>query len=536
MQRSGTFWATLSARQRLAALFLVLIAGIGLGVVVELASLGDAAIVDLLVDLVVGVLFLVAGVVSWQRRPGNRVGLLMAATSATWFAGGVLHRGPLTQLLLGYPTGHLSGRLATTFVVFAYVDALVESFVSVPLAGSLWAIGLAAFALQRVVNSAGPVRRGRLAPAVAALAIAIVVAGGALANTAGSQIDHWQLLVYDVLLATTALGLGADLLWGGWAEAAVTGLVVDLGDRDDAGTLRDRLGEALGDRSLEIGYWIAETTGFVDDAGRALILPAPGSGRRITRIEVGGEPLAVLIHDQAVLGDAALVDSVATAARIAVTNAHLQADIRTSVADVEASRRRIVQAADLQRQRIERELSAGPLTRIEWVGGVLHELRSTVDPDGSADAAYASAESELQSATGELRRFAQGVYPIELTTEGLERAVVALVRRSTTPVTTRIDVGRLPTPIETTAYFVCSEGLANIAKHAGASHVEILATTRDGWLRLVVVDDGVGGAKLAGSGLRGLADRVAAVGGRLRVVTPPEGGTRLEADLPMAET
>lgn len=534
MQRSGTWWPTLSARHTVAARLLVLIAGIGLGVVAELANVGHAAIADLLVDLVVGMLFLAGGVVSWQRRPDNRVGPLMVATSMTWFAGGVLHRGPLTQLVLGYPTGRLSGRFATIFVVFAYLDALVESFVSVPFASLSWAVGLAVFALQRVVASAGPVRRGRVLPAVAALAIAIALAGGSLASTTGSQVAQVQLLVYDILLAATAIGLVADLFWGGWAQAAVTGLVVNLGDRDEAGTLRDRLGEALGDRSLEIGYWIAESAGYVDDAGRLLKLPAPGSSRRTTPIEVAGEPLAVLIHDQAVLGDPALVDSVATAARIAVTNARLQAEIRTRVADVEASRRRIVQAADLQRQRIEHELSAGPMTRIERVGEMLHELRSTVDPDGTAGAAFAGAESELQNATAELRRFAQGMYPIELTTEGLERAVVALARRSATPVTIRINVGRLPTPIETTAYFVCSEGLANIAKHAEASRAEILATTRDGWLRLLVVDDGVGGANPAGSGLRGLADRVAAVGGRLQVVTPPEGGTRLEADLPVA--
>jgi signal transduction histidine kinase len=534
VQRSWIWWPTLSARTRTAARILVLIAGFGLGVVAELANVGHAGIADLVVDLAVGLLFLVGGVTAWQSRPDNRVGPLMVATSLTWFAGGVLHRGPLTQLLLGYPTGHLSGRLAASFVVFAYVDAGVESFVVVPFAGSLWAIGLAAFALQRVLASAGPVRRGRVSPAAAALAITIVVAGGALANTTGSQFNHGQLLAYDVLLAATALGLVADLHWGGWAEAAVTGLVVDLGDRDEAGTLRDRLGEALGDRSLEIGYWIAESAGYMDDAGRQLMLPAVGSGRRITPIEVGDEPLAVLIHDQAVLSDPALLDSVATAARIAVTNARLQAEIRTSVAEVDASRRRIVQAADLQRQRIEHELTAGPMTRIERVGEMLHELRSTVDPDGTAGAAFAGAESELQNAAGELQRFAQGVYPIELTKEGLAPAVVALARRSATPVTIRIDVGRLPTPIETTAYFVCSEGLANIAKHAEASQVEILATTRDGWLRLLVVDNGVGGANPAGSGLRGLADRVAAVGGRLRVVTPPEGGTRLEADLPLA--
>src|SRR5262249_28074750 len=164
-----------------------------------------------------------------------------------------------------------------------------------------------------------------------------------------------------------AVVLLVDLLRGRWSDAVVTGLIVDLGATADAGTLRAKLARALGDPSLVVGYRLPETGAFVDDAGRPVELPEPGSGRTATAIAERVEQVAVLVHDEALLADRNLVESVAAAARIAVANARLQADSRARAAELEASRRRIVEAADAQRRRLERELREGPERRLERV-------------------------------------------------------------------------------------------------------------------------------------------------------------------------
>lgn len=496
-----------------------------------LASTSRVSPDQIALDLFVGWLFVGGGTAIWNRRPSNRVGPLMIATGMAWFIGGVFHRGPLVHLLLAFPTGRLTGRATVVVVAFAYADGVIESFTSVQAATVALAVALAAAAVQRILRSSGPVRRGRAGATLAALGIAVALVSGRLAMIAGVDLRDMQLVAYELVLAATAIGLAADLIWGEWSRAAVTGLVVELGSRAEAGNLRDRLARALGDPSLVVGYSISESDGYVDEAGRMIELPAPRSGRVVTPIAQPSGPRTILIHDAAVLGDPALIASVAAAARVAVTNVQLQAEIHRRVAELEASQRRIVQAADVQRRRLERQLSAGAMARMTLVGGLLERVRSGAD--ASVEVEVAAAIGELGAVEDELRRFARGVYPATLAEGGLVAAVAGLADRSSTPVVVRMELDPLPASVETTAYFVCSEALANVAKHAHASRAEIVATVGEGRLQLVVIDNGVGGADLTGSGIRGLAGRVEALGGQLRVVSPPGGGTRLEVDLPI---
>jgi signal transduction histidine kinase len=215
------------------------------------------------------------------------------------------------------------------------------------------------------------------------------------------------------------------------------------------------------------------------------------------------------------------VDSVAAAARIAVANARLQADSRARAAELEASRRRIVEAADTQRRRLERQLRDGPEQRLARVA----ELVAGVDPD---------LERALVTARAELQEFSRGIHPAVLTERGLEAALSELAARSPVPVEVSASAKRLPPAVEAAAYFVCSEALANVAKHAGASRATVEVGERAGLLRVEIADDGGGGAEIGrGSGLRGLADRVEALGGRLSVQSPPGEGTRVSAELPL---
>jgi signal transduction histidine kinase len=511
-------------------------AGIAFGLAVEWAfyspGLGPALTAA---DFAVGCALIVCGTVAWQRRPESRVGGLMGLAGFTWFLGNIgqpllyLHRGPLVHLHLSYPTGRLPIRLAQAVVAAAYVAAIVE-----PLAANdvltLTLSGLIAVtAVQVFLRTSGPARKAGGPALLAALAFAGVLALGAVNRLAGWDADHAVLWTYDAVIATIAVVLLRDLLRERWTEAVVTGLVVDLGDQD-VGTLRAKLARALGDPSLVVGYRVPEADGFVDDAGRPVELPSAGSGRVVTAIADGGEHVAVLVHDEALLADRHLVDSVAAAARVAVANARLQAEAHARAEELEASRRRIVQAADEQRRRLERELRLGAEQRLENVQALLAGARSAASAGGQE--AIATLEQELDATRRELREFAHGVHPGALTDGGLMPALLQLAERSPIPVAVTGDVARLPGPIEAGLFFICSEALANAVKHASASRISVDVRQEPERVVVKVVDDGVGGATpTSGSGLRGLADRVQALGGELQLDSPPGAGTKVSAEV-----
>jgi signal transduction histidine kinase len=238
------------------------------------------------------------------------------------------------------------------------------------------------------------------------------------------------------------------------------------------------------------------------------------------------------VHDEALLADRQLVESVAAAARVAVANARLQAEARTRADELEASRRRIVEAADAQRRRLEQELRLGAERRLDVVGGLLAEARAgAASGDGNL---IATLEAELADARRELQEFAHGIHPAALTERGLMSALEALADRSVVPVDVQGEVGRLPDAVEAALYFVCSEALTNASKHARATHVTIEVRDEPERVAVAVADDGIGGASVAGgTGLRGLADRVEALGGRFEVASPRGGGTRVVADVPL---
>jgi signal transduction histidine kinase len=231
----------------------------------------------------------------------------------------------------------------------------------------------------------------------------------------------------------------------------------------------------------------------------------------------------VLVHDLAVLDDPALLSAAGSAARLAVANARLQAEVGTRVGEVEASRRRIVEASDEQRGRLERELREGAERRLTRVAELLADSGEPL----------ADVRAGLDAARAELREFARGIHPATLTERGLGASVRELAGRSPITVEVAVPPARFPPAIEAAAYFVCAESLTNVAKHAEASQVRIGITQENGRLTVVVADDGTGGADPSrSSGLRGLSDRVEALGGRLAVDSPPGGGTRVMAELP----
>ena len=546
--------------------------------------------------------FLGAGLAAWNARPGHSIGsrmmvigLLAAAGAGVWqgqstlaYTAGMLCANCglalAAHIVVSFPSGRLTARAERWTLAYVYL----LSFGLGPLAalfphaaehcarcaehlGALdvgaWAassraydvtaaalgivaVGLVATLLVRRWRAATPPARRVMAPMLwAGLLGAVAVASGYLAVLAGrapgpTSFAHApaaaQTLVVLSRLALVAVPFGflGALLRTRVTRTTIGQLAAEL-DRAPSGIeLRDALARALGDPSLLVGYWAAELGCYVDPAGHPLD-PARATGDRVhTAIEGDDEPLAVLIHDPAVSEDQGLVEAVADAARLALENERLDAEIRAQIAKAQESRARIVAVAEEERRRMEAELHGGVHQRLAGVGLTLRllERRLQEQPSDQAATLLHRAQDEVTAAAAELRELARGVHPEALRREGLAGALRSVVDRSPVPVLVEGALARrFPDAVESCAYFVCSEALQNVAKYAQAQLAKVQLEADAEWLELTISDDGIGGAHLgAGSGLVGLRDRVEALGGTLAVSSRVGEGTVLIARLPLS--
>jgi len=530
---------------------LVWLVGVVVGLTAEWVGFGWGDPRHWIPDLAVGWTFVGCGLVAWARRPESRTGPLMAATGCTWFlwnfaSVGVavvawvaahlvyLHRGALVHLVLTYPSGRPGSRPVRGAVAAGYAVAVITPLWRSPGATILLAGLLVAVCARDAVRAVGRARRARLVALWAAAGLSVVLAGTAVARLLlpPEQVSGPLLLANELTLCVLAGALLAGLLVAPWQRAAVTDLVVELGEAR-SGTLRGELSRALGDPSLEIGYWLPERGAFVDAEGHVLALPDPGSGRSVTVVEHDGEPVAVLLHDPAVLEDPGLLEAVTSAAQLAVSNARLQGEVQARVEELAASRRRILDARDEERRRLERRLHEGAEQRLGELAVTLRQGRRSASDERTRQQ-IARTEDQLARTLEELRRLAHGLHPRILSEHGLEAALVALASEFPVPVEIDVTGSQPPLRVGVVAYFVCAEALANVAKHAAAARVTVAVAVGEGRVRVEVSDDGVGGADPArGSGLRGLADRVETIGGTLQVESAPGHGTRLAAEIPL---
>jgi signal transduction histidine kinase len=511
-------------------------AGAAVGIAAEWVYFGWDDVAGWLPDLATGWTLIACGLVGWARRPESRSGPLLAATGFAWFAANLLgdwalylHRGPLIHLTLTYPTGRLASRLDRVAVAVGYGAALVPA---------IWSSDIATFALCALfvlaagrgqARAVGRERHTRQAAFGATAFVGAVLAGSAAVRLAvpTAELTDATLLVYEAALCMLAVALLVGLVVQPWMRTKVTDLVVDLG-QTGSGTLRDALAEALGDPTLELGYWLGER--YVDGAGRPLVLPAAESNRKVTRVDRDGEAIAVLVHDAAVLDDPGLSGALARAARLAAANARLQAEVQVQVDELGESRRRLVHAGDEERRRLERRLHETVERRLVGLAGTLEHAR----PRATGSAPLRRVQEQLDLALDELRDLAAGLHPGGTEHGGLSAALAALAERCPLPVDLHVADVRVDEEVERAAYFVCSEALANVIKHASATGAAISVGERVGRLHVEIGDDGVGGAVLGGgSGLAGLADRVETLGGTLALESPPSGGTRLSVELPL---
>jgi signal transduction histidine kinase len=321
------------------------------------------------------------------------------------------------------------------------------------------------------------------------------------------------------------------------------GAVGDLVERLNAAgiegeSLRDALADALGDRSLALAYWSRGSERYVDSHGQPVELPPPTSrSRAVTEIEREALPVAAIVHDAVLLDEPGLVRAAGAAAALALENERLEAELKARVAELQVSRAKVIEVGMAERRALERNLHDGAQQRLValslQLGLARTKLRS--DPD-TAERILDGARVELASALEELRELARGIHPAVLTDRGLGPALEALAGRAPVPVEIEdVPQGRLPMPVEAVAYFVVAESLTNMAKYADAEYATVRVLRENGYAVVEIHDNGIGGADpSAGSGLRGLADRLAALDGRLEVDSPRGVGTTVRARIPCA--
>jgi signal transduction histidine kinase len=246
--------------------------------------------------------------------------------------------------------------------------------------------------------------------------------------------------------------------------------------------------------------------------------------------------VAALLHDPALDDEPELLSAVTAAARIALDNARLHVELRARLEELRASRARIIDAGQRERQRLERNLHDGAQQRLIALSLELSVLEDRLEQDPEARERLRLARREIATSLDELRDVARGIHPAVVSGHGLEIALEQLAARAPVPIRLVVELeGRLPERLEVAAFYLVSESLANIGKHASATTATVEVGRSNGVVVVEVVDDGIGGADTElGSGLRGLADRVEALEGRLRIWSPSGVGTRLRAEIPCA--
>jgi signal transduction histidine kinase len=479
------------------------------------------------------------------------------------------------HLLVAYPSGHLRDRFDRAVVAYGYLLIFVWTLKEFLLTGDWWALGcdpecirnvfvvwpngdlydglrdaltvvatatlfpLVIVAVWRHWHGATSAARRTLLPLIVGLPIFLAASTSEILSR---ELDFEPGVRFFDSAPGAVVRAGAPLIFpigillvvvtARYGRARVAELVVELGRGVPVGGLRDVLAKAIGDPTLQLAFTAPGGEGFVDSSGRPVEIPAADPTRMVTRLERGGEVLGVLVHEpQIEAEDAGLVEAVGNAARLALENERLAAQVRAQLEEVRASRLRIVEAADAERRRVERDLHDGAQQRLVALALRLQVAKAATP---GAAALLDEATAELQSAIGEVRGLARGVHPTILTEAGLRAAIEALADRAPLPVTVDVIDRRYDPRVEATAYFVVAEALTNVARHASATEARVSLAEEGGHLVVSVGDDGVGGADAgAGSGLLGLRDRLSAMDGRLMVDSPVAHGTTVIAEIPL---
>jgi signal transduction histidine kinase len=539
----------------------------------------DVTLVDV-VNRSVGGSFVACGLIAWQLRRDSRIGPLMTLTGFVFLSEAVLSgvdssvAYTLSQwagnwwtpvfaaLVLSFPSGRLSSRIDWTIVGAFTFGAVVLQLVWLfflpfpPGKENVFLISadpdlanvidrfeasfnatvglaLAVIAISRWLRAAPPLRR-LLLPTLAGGLTALILVVQIYYDVVTGEFIRSSQQITAILLVSVPVAFLVGILHQQLARAGMADLVVALQRVPESRRLGAALAKALGDPSLVLAYWLPRFDAYVDAEGTPVALPQEGSGRATTFVDNDGHHIAALVHDSALAHQPELLEVVCAAANVALERERLQAELEARVVELQASRERIVSAGDAERRRLERDLHDGAQQRLVAIALQLSLLKGRIQSDpATAEQLATSAGDELALSLAELRELARGIHPAVLE-HGLAAALDSLAARASVPTRVLFEAPeRLPEPVELAAYFVASEALANVAKYAQATAVSMRVWRTEAIASIEIADDGIGGADdTGGSGLRGLADRVEALDGHLRVSSPAGAGTVVTAELP----
>ena len=528
--------------------------------------------------------FFVAGVVAWWRRPESRFGVLMVLAGVAWFLSSLSSSNvavPYTvgiafdllpavlflHVVLAFPTGRLERFPERVFVGVGYVTALCVHLLGMALGGfgpdNLLDVASRESASHRLLNAelivlsvlcvagigvlayrrraAGPPLRRSIALLVDAFALALIMIAFLFLSAVFGLVSGET--TYETIRRATFFVVGlaplvflVGLLHARLARSAVGDLMLELQADPTPVDVRDALSRALRDPSLSLVYWLPEFETYAGVDGQPAQLAADDGGRAVTLIDHGGAPVAALLHDASLDDEPELLAAATAGAGIAVENARLHVELRARLEELRGSRARMVSVANKERQRLERNLHDGAQQRLVALSLELSLLESDLEGDTDAQQRLTRARHEITASLAELREIARGIHPAVVSGHGLGVALEQLAALAPVPVRLAVETdGRLPEAIEVAAYYLVCESLTNVGKYAQASAATVAITHANGSVQIEVTDDGVGGVDTdAGSGLRGIADRIEALDGRLRIWSPSGGGTRIRADIPCA--
>jgi signal transduction histidine kinase len=545
----------------------------------------------IVLDTLFGLTFALAGFVAWERRPDVPYGPLLLTASFLWFVGTYAPTGWMpfswlgfsferyydvilavivltfpgitlragSRLALGLLAGGFAVRTASRLFVgcscvenpialiqsddlFEALQAITSGLIAVS------AVSIAGLALYRLIGSAPAARAVFWPVAIGGMVAALVAAWDASDLIVFIQTGHdivqlpepWDEVVAWSLTAAVAMvpiGYLVGVLRLRARRGPLASLAIQLDQRPGPTDLESALREALGDRSAQLFIWETDHERWLDAGRQPVPPPVETQEQLLTTLQREGSPVAAILHDRALLEDPGLIAATTALLRLALDNERLAAEVREKLEQVKSSRARLVETAEAERRRIERDLHDGAQQRLIAVALSLQEARAQAartSPSAAFLSRLEDTADELMAAIDELRELARGIHPVVLTEDGLALAVSGLARRAIVPVELDLAIeGRLPATVESTAYFVVAEALTNIARHARATNAFIRMERHNDHLEIDISDDGIGGADISrGSGLRGLADRLDAISGILTIDRSPQGGTQVKARIP----
>jgi signal transduction histidine kinase len=523
----------LSARYTVIGRVTVLAVAAGFGLVSTEIAFGFINPRRWVPDLIVGLVLTGLGLYILPLARGT--GWLLVSCGFAWWLGNFfppltyVHRGLMFHAVATFPESQPSSRVVS-WIAIAYLGASLPAIASTEPGTAAYGAAVAAVAFNRFSGATGQKRRHHLFALYAAVALLMGTTGTALVRVVTDSRDFAEptLLIYEMMLlaAATMYAIGVRIP----APETVADLVVDLGESRSP-TVREAMSRLLGDPELEIGFDDG-LGGYVDPQGAVVDLPTAGSGRVATVVgrETGGR--AVIVHDASLETDRVLTEAVSIAAKLTASNARLNAQARARLANLAESRRRLLEAEMDERRSLALRLANRTESRLSSIEGTLRSLTSDEETPPSILKSAENALDQLRLTRQDLSSIARGLLPWG-GDSNLAGALIALAERSPIPVVVDIKGEPSDHDLSSAIYYLCSEAVTNTLKHASADHIWIEINADGPALTVIVTDDGAGGADpRRGTGLQGLVDRVADVGGELSVESPPGGGTRLMGTFP----